>query len=71
VLTRPWGFELGSITVPASIHHGEADTTVPPQHARLLAEGIPGTQLRLYPGHGHFSILGAALEILAALAAQN
>jgi hypothetical protein len=27
VLTRPWGFELGSITVPAWIHHGDADTT--------------------------------------------
>jgi pimeloyl-ACP methyl ester carboxylesterase len=69
VLTRPWGFELGSITVPASIHYGDADTTVPPQHARLLAEVIPGAQLQLYPGHGHFSILGAAREMLAALAA--
>jgi len=69
VLTRPWGFELGSITVPASIHHGDADTTVPPRHARLYAEAIPGAQLHLYPGHGHFSILGAARQMLAALAA--
>jgi pimeloyl-ACP methyl ester carboxylesterase len=69
VLTRPWGFDLGSIQVPALIHHGEADTTVPPQHARLLAQAIPGAQLRLYPGHGHFSILGAAHDILAALTA--
>src|SRR5258708_27511201 len=68
VLTRPWGFQLGSITVPTSIHHGDADTTVPPQHARLYAEAIPGAQLHLYPGHGHFSILGAAREMLAALA---
>jgi pimeloyl-ACP methyl ester carboxylesterase len=69
VLTRPWGFELGSITIPASIHHGDADTTVPPGHARLLARAIPGAQLHLYPGHGHFSILSAARQILAALAA--
>jgi len=69
VLTRPWGFELGSITVPASIHHGDADTTVPPQHARLLTEAIPGAQLHLYPGHGHFSILGAARQMLSAVAA--
>jgi pimeloyl-ACP methyl ester carboxylesterase len=68
VLTRPWGFQLGSITVPASIHHGDADTTVPPRHARLYAEAIPGAQLQLYPGHGHFSILAAAREILAPLA---
>jgi len=69
VLMRPWGFELGSITVPASIHHGDADTTVPPQHARLFAAAIPGAQLQLHPGHGHFSILGAARQMLAALAA--
>src|SRR5262245_1170959 len=33
VLTRPWGVQIGSITVPAVIHHGDADTTVPIQHA--------------------------------------
>jgi pimeloyl-ACP methyl ester carboxylesterase len=67
VLTRPWGFELGSIQVPAWVYHGEADNTVPPQHARLFAEAIPGAQLKLYPGLGHFSIFGATREILAAL----
>ncbi len=69
VLTRPWGFQLGSIKVPTSIHHGDADTVVPPQHARLFAEAIPGAQLHLHPRHGHFSILGAAWEMLATLAA--
>ena len=68
VLTRPWGFQLGSITVPTSIHYGDADTTVSPWHARLYAEAIPGAQLQLYPGHGHFSILAAAREMLAPLA---
>jgi pimeloyl-ACP methyl ester carboxylesterase len=67
VLTRPWGFELGSIKVPAWVHHGEADNTVPPQHARLFAEAIPGARLKLYPGLGHFSIFDATREILAAL----
>lgn len=66
VLTRPWGFDLDSINVPTSIHHGDADTTVPVQHARLYAELIPGAQVHIYPGHGHFSILGAARELLAA-----
>jgi pimeloyl-ACP methyl ester carboxylesterase len=68
LLTRPWGFELGSIQVPTWIHHGDADTTVPPTHARLFADVIPGAQLQLHPGHGHFSILGAAREMLAPLA---
>lgn len=67
MLMSPWGFELGSITVPTSIHHGDADTTVPPQHARLLAGVIPDARLRLYPGHGHFSILDVAEDMLATL----
>jgi len=65
LLSRPWGFQLAAISVPTSVHHGEADTTVPPEHARLYAEAIPGAQLHLYPGHGHFSILTAAREMLA------
>ena len=71
LLTRPWGFELGSVKVPTSIHHGNADTVVPPQHAQLYAEAIPGAQLHLHPRHGHFSILDAAREMLAAPAASE
>jgi pimeloyl-ACP methyl ester carboxylesterase len=68
VLSQPWGFELAAIRVPTSVHHGEADTTVPPEHARRYAEAIPGARLHLHPGHGHFSILAAAREMLAPLA---
>jgi len=68
VLTRPWGFDLGAITVPTLIHHGDADSTVPLQHARLYAQSIPGAQLQIHPGHGHFSILAATRELLAPLA---
>jgi len=67
VLTRPWGFDLGFIEVPASVYHGDADTTVPPDHARLYAQAIPGARLEILPGQGHFSILGHARQILAAL----
>ena len=68
VLTRPWGFQLSAIQVPTWIHHGDADTTVPVEHAELYAAAIPGAQLRLHPGHGHFSILDAAPDFLAAVA---
>lgn len=68
VLTRPWGFDLGSIQVPTQVHHGDADTTVPLQHARLYAEAIPGARLQVHRGHGHFSILDKPQAILAALA---
>jgi hypothetical protein len=40
---------------------------VPPEHARLDAGAIPGAQLQLHPGHGHFSILAGAGEMLAPL----
>lgn len=68
VLTRPWGFDLGRITVPTVICHGDADTTVPLRHAQLYAEAISGAQLQIHPGHGHFSILGTGRELLAPLA---
>jgi pimeloyl-ACP methyl ester carboxylesterase len=65
VLSQPWGFQLAAIRVPTSVHHGEADTTVPAEHARRYAEAIPGARLHLHPGHGHFSILTASREMLA------
>jgi pimeloyl-ACP methyl ester carboxylesterase len=67
LLTGPWGFDLDSITAPTSIHHGDADTTVPVQHARLYAEAIPGAQLQIHSGEGHFSILSHPQDILTAL----
>ncbi|HTT55395.1 MAG TPA: alpha/beta fold hydrolase [Streptosporangiaceae bacterium] len=67
VLTRPWGFDLGSIQVPTWIHHGDVDTTVPVGHAELFAAAIPGAKFQLHPGQGHFSILDAAPGILGAL----
>lgn len=67
LLTRPWGFDLGSITAPTSIHHGDADTTVPVQHAHLYAQAIPGSRLQVHPGEGHFSILSHPQKILAGL----
>ena len=68
VLTRPWGFDLGTIRAPTWVHQGDADTTVPPRHARLYAAAIPGAQLQIHPGDGHFSIFSNAADLLAPLA---
>lgn len=68
LLTRPWGFDLGAIKTPTWVHQGDADTTVPPQHARLYAEAIPGAKLQIHPGDGHFSIFSNAAQLLAPLA---
>jgi pimeloyl-ACP methyl ester carboxylesterase len=54
---------------------GEADTTIPPRHARELARHIPGAQLRLLPRAGHWLVKTHADALLDAvvpwLAAQE
>src|SRR5215212_2949862 len=53
---RPWPFRLEDISgVNVSLYHGEADVFGPAHHAKHLAEGIPGSRLRLYPNEGHLS----------------
>jgi pimeloyl-ACP methyl ester carboxylesterase len=59
---RPWPFRLDEIGAEVRFHHGEDDTLASPQHAKKLAEGIPGSRLRLYPGEGHISILDRPIK---------
>jgi pimeloyl-ACP methyl ester carboxylesterase len=61
-LRRPWPFRLDEIRADVRFYHGEDDTNVPPRHAKKLAEGIPGSQLRLYAGEGHISILDSPIK---------
>jgi pimeloyl-ACP methyl ester carboxylesterase len=69
-LGRPWPFRLDEVVADVRFHHGEDDTNVPPQHAKELAERLPGSRLRLYPGEGHISILDNPIkEIVEALLA--
>lgn len=44
---------LREIRAPALVLHGDEDRMVPAANAHLLAEAIPGAQLRLWPGAGH------------------
>jgi pimeloyl-ACP methyl ester carboxylesterase len=44
---------LHHIAAPTLVIHGEEDRAVPAQNARLLAERIPGAELRIQPGAGH------------------
>ena len=67
---RPWPFRLDEVAADVRFHHGEEDANASPQHAKELAEGIPGSRLRLYPGEGHISILDRPIkEIVGALLA--
>ncbi len=47
---------LGSIGVPVRIIWGEEDAWLAPAFARELQELMPGSELYLIPGAGHFSI---------------
>jgi pimeloyl-ACP methyl ester carboxylesterase len=47
--------ELESITVPVLILDGAEEEFVKPEHTRRLAELIPGAELVLIPGTGHFA----------------
>ncbi|WP_432564987.1 alpha/beta fold hydrolase [Kineococcus sp. SYSU DK003] len=64
---NPWGFDLGSVRVPVTVLHGEADRVLPVGHARRLAAAVPGAVLRTVPGAGHLSVLDEAPAALAAL----
>jgi 3-oxoadipate enol-lactonase len=48
---------LNRIAAPTLVVHGEQDVFVPPANALVLAERIPGAQLRLWPDAAHMYII--------------
>lgn len=62
---QPWPEIPHDRTVPVTIVHGDRDTIVPLDHARLVAQHVDGATLRVLPGHGHLSILGEWPGVLA------
>lgn len=49
--SRPW---LRQISCPTLVIAGAEDKAVPLAHAHMLAQGIPGAQLQIIDGAGHF-----------------
>jgi pimeloyl-ACP methyl ester carboxylesterase len=69
---KPWGFDLGEISVPTMVWQGSADLMVPFAHGRWLASQLPEASVHLVPGEGHLSIgLGACEEMLTELRAAG
>ena len=67
--TRPWGFDLGAITVPTQLWQGDADLMVPFAHGVWLADHISGVTPHLLAGEGHLSVgVGALDEMFGDLA---
>lgn len=64
---RPWPFDPGTITSPIHVVHGALDTLLPLAHSRHTAEVVPGSILRVFPAHGHFTILSELPTMASAL----
>jgi 3-oxoadipate enol-lactonase len=65
---------LNQMAAPTLVVHGEQDVFIPPANALVLAERIPGAQLRLWPDAGHMYIIDEPLadrEIARFLSRQS
>ena len=62
-----WGFELSKIAIPVHLWQGDVDVNVPPSHAVLLHQAIPGSVLHECPGEGHFLVVDHLVEITTAI----
>ncbi|HEX4222093.1 MAG TPA: alpha/beta hydrolase [Pseudonocardiaceae bacterium] len=51
--TRPWGFEVESVTVTTSVWWGTHDVLVPAAHGEWLAAHVPGAITRIDSSGGH------------------
>jgi pimeloyl-ACP methyl ester carboxylesterase len=62
---RPWGFDLGEVSIPTMIWQGSVDLMVPFAHGRWLSSRLPHATAHLEQGEGHLSIaLGAIGHML-------
>ena len=65
ILSQPWDFGLDDINLPVHIWHGTADTIVPLDLARFMAERIPHALTHFIEGAGHFMALQFTKEIFS------
>jgi pimeloyl-ACP methyl ester carboxylesterase len=59
----PWGFEVGSISVPLLLMQGEQDLMVPYAHGKWLASQLPSADIRLMAEEGHLSLEAKVPEV--------
>lgn len=53
----PWGFDVGSISVPVKVWHGRHDRFVPFQHGQWLADNVEGAEAALGDTDGHLTLV--------------
>jgi pimeloyl-ACP methyl ester carboxylesterase len=69
--TKPWGFDVASITVPVYLSYGRTDNLVPPAHGDWLAAHIPGVEVHADDDAGHLGDDSTVERELAWLAGRS
>ena len=62
LMVSPWDFHPEEIRIHVELWHGEDDRNAPPAMARYVAGAIPDSQLQLFPGEGHISLIVGRIE---------
>jgi pimeloyl-ACP methyl ester carboxylesterase len=55
--TRPWGFDVGAISVPVQLWQGGQDLMVPQAHGEWLAAHVPNAEVHIAPDDGHLTVV--------------
>jgi pimeloyl-ACP methyl ester carboxylesterase len=56
IYAEPWGFDVAEIRVPVRLWHGREDRNFHWPLAQELGARIPGCQMRMIEGEGHYSL---------------
>jgi 3-oxoadipate enol-lactonase len=59
--------DLARITAPTLVVSGAEDLALPPEHQRLIADGVPGAELLTVSPGAHLANLERTLEVTGAL----
>lgn len=68
--SEAWSYDIADVKVPCFIYNGEAESTEL-VHAEFIHRSIKGSELTVWPGHGHLSIALEYRRILEALAKKQ
>lgn len=64
-------FDVTRVACPVTVLHGDADTLAPVENAPHTAELVPGAELRIVEGLGHFSIVREVVPEITKLLART
>jgi pimeloyl-ACP methyl ester carboxylesterase len=63
--------ELGRLSIPVLVIHGNEDPLIRPEHGRRTAAAVPGSELIMLPGVGHEIPTGVWDQVCGAIAAHT